>query len=113
MDHKVFKLGMTSDNVVFIVNHTRRDYVHSTKIIGIEDNGLLVQYYLQDATLTFARRDGEYRIIKVESPITKEQYDEIEEADVQPYLDAHFGSVRYDEVAHHGKADSKKTGREI
>lgn len=110
MEHKVFKLDMPADSVVFIVNHTRRDYIHANKIIGVDDLGLIVQWYLQDATLTMARRDGMYRVIEIEQAYTKKEYDAVEQTDTQPYLDEHYGGASIEEVAGYGKADGKKTG---
>jgi len=109
IDHPTFKLNMTSDSVVFIVNHTRRDYIHANKIIGIDDLGLIVQKYLQDATLTFARRDGMYRIIKIGKRTSKKAWEAIEEVDRQPYLDKHYAGS-FDEVVNNVKTDGKKTG---
>lgn len=107
IDHPTFKLNMTSDSVVFIVNHTRRDYIHANKIIGIEEGGLIVQKYLQDATLTFARRNGPYRIIEIEPAYNKKKYDAVEEVDRQPYLDKHY-SDGFDDLVKNVKANRKK-----
>jgi hypothetical protein len=109
-DHPIFKLNMTADSVVFIVNHTRRDYIHATKIIGIEDDGMIVQWYLQDATLTMARKNGPYHIIEVESAYSKKKYDAVEEVDPQPYLDKRNRQMGLDKVIVHGKTNGKKAG---
>ena len=104
MDHKVFKLGMSSDSVVFIINHTRRDYKFPTKVVGSDENGLVVQYYLRDVTLTFARRNGEYQIIEVDEPVTKEVYEAIPIAEMASAEHAQLLAKAIEE-AERGKAN--------
>lgn len=109
-DHPTFKLNMPADSVVFIVNHTRRDYIFANKIIGVEDDGIVIQWYLQDVTLTMARRENMYRIIEIAKAVTKDEWDKIEQADTQPYSDKHYGGMDFSEVADYGKIDGKKAG---
>jgi hypothetical protein len=110
IDHPTFKLSMPADNVVFIVGHTRRDYIFANKIIDVEDGGIVIQWYLQDATLTLARRQGMYRIIEIAKAVTKDEWDKIEEANVQSYLDKHYDGMSFSEVADYGKTNGKKAG---
>lgn len=109
-EHKTFKLNMPADSVVFIVGHTRRDYIFANKIIGVEEDGIVIQWYLQDATLTLARRQSMYRVIAIDPAMTAKKYVKIKQVDTQPYRDKHYGGATIAEVAEYGKIDSGKAG---
>lgn len=101
---------MTSDAVTFIVNHTYRNYIFPNKIIAVDDLGLVVQKYITDVTLTFARRGGEYIVIEVKPIITEEKYNEIEQADPAPYIKMHYEDGGFEEVVESVKSHGQKPG---
>ena len=76
VEHPVFELGMSADHTLNVMKRSGRRFLRKPKEIGKDKSGLVVEWYLQDATLTFCRRRvgsvSCYRITEIESPERKQ-----------------------------------------
>ena len=76
LEHPLFELGMSADHTLKVMKWFGRRFLRKPKEIGKDKSGLVVEWYLQDATLTFCRRRIEsvncYRITEIESPERKQ-----------------------------------------
>ncbi len=76
VDHPVFELGMSADHTLDVMKLSGRRFLRKPEEVGKDKSGLVVEWYLQDATLTLCRRRIEsvtcYRIIDIEQPERKQ-----------------------------------------
>jgi hypothetical protein len=56
MDHPIFKLDMSADHTLDVMKLSGRRFLRKPKEVGKEKYGLIVNWFLQDATLTLCRR---------------------------------------------------------
>lgn len=66
-EHPVFKVGMSADEVLLVEDASGRQRVKRNELIDEDDCGLVIAWYLTDATLIIRRdvRFGPYRVSEI------------------------------------------------
>lgn len=66
-EHPVFKVGMSADEVLLVEDASGRQRTKRNELIDEDDNGLVIAWYLTDATLILRRvvKFGPYRVSEV------------------------------------------------